>query len=102
MSRADTRCHEEQISEVSFQPSSISKEAIGVHDTSFQNITKCSVDIRKDVCANVVLHHHVPRYRRAHDHEDLDVNIELSGDTVVPRNRQVRDDGLHCVGTTNY
>jgi len=41
--------------EVLFQPSFIGKEASGVHDTTFQSIMKCDVDIRKDLYANVVL-----------------------------------------------
>ena len=38
-----SRCHE-----VSFQPSFIDKETRGIHDTTFQSIRKCDVDIRKD------------------------------------------------------
>jgi len=41
--------------EVLFQPSFIGKEAAGIHDTTFQSIMKCDVDIRKDLYANVVL-----------------------------------------------
>merc|ERR1711924_481436 len=41
--------------EVLFQPSFIGKEASGIHDTSFQSIMKCDVDIRKDLYANVGL-----------------------------------------------
>merc|ERR1719145_177734 len=41
--------------EVLFQPSLVGKEASGVHDTTFQSIMKCDVDIRKDLYANVVL-----------------------------------------------
>jgi actin beta/gamma 1 len=41
--------------EVLFQPSFIGKEASGIHDTTFQSIMKCDVDIRKDLYANVVL-----------------------------------------------
>merc|ERR1712032_929117 len=41
--------------EVLFQPSLIGKEAAGVHDATFQSITKCDVDIRKDLYSNVVL-----------------------------------------------
>ena len=41
--------------EVLFQPSFIGKEASGIHDTSFQSIMKCHVDIRKDLYANIVL-----------------------------------------------
>jgi len=41
--------------EVLFQPSFIGKEAAGVHDTTFQTIMKCDVDIRKDLYGNIVL-----------------------------------------------
>merc|ERR1712242_555915 len=41
--------------EVLFQPSFIGKEASGIHDTTFQSIMKCDVDIRKDLYATVVL-----------------------------------------------
>jgi actin beta/gamma 1 len=41
--------------EVLFQPSFIGKDASGIHDTTFQSIMKCDVDIRKDLYANVVL-----------------------------------------------
>merc|ERR1712139_142446 len=41
--------------EVLFQPSYIGREAKGIHDTTFESIMKCDVDIRKDLYANVVL-----------------------------------------------
>jgi len=41
--------------EVLFQPSLVGKEASGIHDTTFQSIMKCDVDIRKDLYGNVVL-----------------------------------------------
>jgi len=41
--------------EVLFQPSFIGKEASGIHDTTFQSIMKCDVDIRRDLYQNVVL-----------------------------------------------
>jgi len=41
--------------EVLFQPSLMGKEASGIHDTTFQSIMKCDVDIRKDLYGNVVL-----------------------------------------------
>ena len=41
--------------EVLFQPSLVGKEAAGIHETTFQSIMKCDVDIRKDLYANVVL-----------------------------------------------
>mmetsp|Transcript_16041 Transcript_16041/g.26192 ORF Transcript_16041/g.26192 Transcript_16041/m.26192 type:complete len:377 (+) Transcript_16041:44-1174(+) len=41
--------------EVLFQPSFIGKEASGIHETMFQTIMKCDVDIRKDLYANIVM-----------------------------------------------
>lgn len=41
--------------EVLFQPSLIGKEAMGIHDTTFQSVMKCDVDIRRDLFSNVVL-----------------------------------------------
>ena len=41
--------------QVLFQPSFVGKEASGIHDTTFQSIMKCDVDIRKDLYSNVVL-----------------------------------------------
>merc|ERR1712167_533975 len=38
-----------------FRPSFIGEEASGIHDTTFQSIMKCDVDIRKDLYGNVVL-----------------------------------------------
>mmetsp|Transcript_26603 Transcript_26603/g.79054 ORF Transcript_26603/g.79054 Transcript_26603/m.79054 type:complete len:376 (-) Transcript_26603:146-1273(-) len=42
-------------SEVLFQPSMIGLEQVGIHDTSFNSIMKCDVDIRKDLYSNIVL-----------------------------------------------
>ena len=42
-------------SEVLFQPSLLGKEAMGIHDTTFQSIMKCDVDVRRDLFANLVL-----------------------------------------------
>jgi len=41
--------------EVLFQPHFLGKEASGIHDTTFQSIMKCDIDIRKDLYANIVL-----------------------------------------------
>jgi|EP00591_Stephanopyxis_turris_P007451 actin-related protein len=41
--------------EVLFDPSLIGKEAAGVHETTYNTIMKCDVDIRKDLYANIVL-----------------------------------------------
>jgi len=41
--------------EVLFQPNFIGMESAGVHDTTFNSIAKCDIDIRKDLYGNIVL-----------------------------------------------
>jgi len=41
--------------EVLFQPSFIGKESAGIHETMFNTIMKCDVDIRKDLYSNIVM-----------------------------------------------
>jgi actin beta/gamma 1 len=41
--------------EALFQPSFLGMEAAGVHETTYNSIMKCDVDIRKDLYGNVVL-----------------------------------------------
>jgi len=41
--------------EVLFQPSLLGKEANGIHDTTFQSIMRCDVDVRRELYSNVVL-----------------------------------------------
>ncbi|GFY49388.1 actin-2 [Trichonephila inaurata madagascariensis] len=41
--------------EALFQPSFVGMESAGVHETTFNSIMKCDIDIRKDLYANTVL-----------------------------------------------
>ncbi|KAH9299824.1 hypothetical protein KI387_031506, partial [Taxus chinensis] len=41
--------------EVLFQPSLVGTEAPGMHETTYNSIMKCDVDIRKDLFGNIVL-----------------------------------------------
>ena len=41
--------------EVLFQPSLIGLESVGIHETTYNSIMKCDVDIRKDLYGNIVL-----------------------------------------------
>lgn len=41
--------------EVLFQPSLIGMEAPGIHETTYNSIMKCDVDIRKDLYGNIVM-----------------------------------------------
>ena len=42
-------------SEVLFQPSFLGMETAGIHETTYNSIMKCDIDIRKDLYANTVL-----------------------------------------------
>lgn len=42
-------------SEVLFRPSLIGMEAPGIHETAFNSIMRCDVDIRKDLYGNIVM-----------------------------------------------
>jgi len=41
--------------ELLFQPSFMGMEVLGIHEYAHNSIMKCDVDIRKDVCSNMVL-----------------------------------------------
>jgi len=41
--------------EVLFNPSIIGMESVGIHETTYNSIMKCDVDIRKDLYSNIVL-----------------------------------------------
>ena len=58
-------------------------KATEIYDTSFLSIMKCDIDIRKDLYANVVWHHHVPSHRRAHDRGDHCVGTIQGGIKIV-------------------
>ncbi|KFQ49000.1 Actin, cytoplasmic type 5, partial [Nestor notabilis] len=50
--------------EALFQPSFLGMESCGIHETTFNSIMKCDVDIRKDLYANTVLSGGTPMYPR--------------------------------------
>ena len=41
--------------EVLFNPSIVGMEAVGIHETTYNSIMRCDVDIRKDLYSNIVL-----------------------------------------------
>jgi actin-related protein len=41
--------------EVLFQPALLGLESPGIHETTFNSVMKCDVDVRRDLFANVVL-----------------------------------------------
>jgi actin-related protein len=41
--------------EVLFRPSMIGREAAGIHESTYNSIMKCDVDVRKDLYANIIM-----------------------------------------------
>ena len=41
--------------EALFQPSLLGLESAGIHETTYNSIMKCDVDIRKDLYSNIVM-----------------------------------------------
>src|SRR5690606_31765248 len=41
--------------EALFDPSRLGLEALGIHETTFDSINKCDIDIRKDLYNNIVI-----------------------------------------------
>ncbi|BHF77495.1 Actin-6 [Sparganum proliferum] len=41
--------------EALFQPSCLGQESVGIHETTYNSIMKCDLDIRKDMYSNIVL-----------------------------------------------
>lgn len=41
--------------EALFQPSLLGLEAAGIHETTYNSIMKCDLDIRKDLYGNIVM-----------------------------------------------
>merc|ERR1719477_540307 len=56
MDSGGTTCNERfRCPEALFQPSFLGMEACGIHETTYNSIMKCDVDIRKDLYANTVM-----------------------------------------------
>jgi len=53
--------------EVLFQPSMIGREHAGIHETTYNSIMKCDVDIRKDLYSNIVLSGGTTMYHQIQD-----------------------------------
>jgi actin-related protein len=59
--------------EVLFQPSFIGMEAAGIHETTFNSIGKCDIDIRKDLYGNIVLSGGTTMFDKINDRLQKDI-----------------------------
>jgi len=59
--------------EVLFQPAFIGMEAAGIHETTFNSIGKCDIDIRKDLYGNIVLSGGTTMFDKINDRLQKDI-----------------------------
>nr|XP_027202227.1 actin-104-like [Dermatophagoides pteronyssinus] len=70
-----------QTAEALFQPGLIGHEVYGIHDTTFNSIMNCDVDIRKDLYSNIVLSGGSTLYPGISDRLDKDIS-KLAPSTI--------------------
>jgi actin beta/gamma 1 len=70
--------------EALFQPSLVGNEAPGIHETTFNSIKICDVDIRKDLYGNVVLSGGTTMYNGLHERMQKEL-AALAPSTVKPK-----------------
>lgn len=70
--------------EALFQPSLVGNEAVGIHETTFNSIKICDVDIRKDLYGNVVLSGGTTMYNGLHERMQKEL-AALAPSTVKPK-----------------
>jgi actin-related protein len=60
--------------EALFQPSVLGQEAAGIHETTYNSIMKCDVDIRKDLYGNIVMSGGTTMYPGIADRMQKEIN----------------------------
>uniref|UniRef100_A0A669C6Y5 Actin beta n=1 Tax=Oreochromis niloticus TaxID=8128 RepID=A0A669C6Y5_ORENI len=70
--------------EALFQPSFLGMEACGIHETTFNSIMKCDVDIRKDLYANTVLSGGTTMYKSIAERMQKEITF------LAPKNLKIK------------
>merc|ERR1712226_62619 len=70
--------------EVLFKPALIGKESDGVHQTTYDSIMKCDVDIRKDLYGNIVLSGGTTMF------EGIDARMEKEIKALAPASMKIK------------
>ncbi|KAL8175095.1 UNVERIFIED_CONTAM: hypothetical protein K2H54_013039 [Gekko kuhli] len=82
--------------EALFQPSFLGMESCGIHETTFNSIMKCDVDIRKDLYANTVLSGGTTMYPGIADRMQKEITA-LAPSTMKIKGARINSwPGLHC------
>merc|ERR1711977_404721 len=81
-------------------------ESCGIHETVYNSIMKCDVDIRKDLCQHRLVrwYHHVPRYCRQNakrNHRPCPLDNQ-DQDHCSPRKEVLRVDRWFHLGLSIY
>jgi actin beta/gamma 1 len=67
-----------------FKPSQLGMEAVGIHETTYNSIMKCDIDIRKDLYANIVLSGGTTMY------EGIDARMQKEIEALAPDTMTVK------------
>ena len=67
-----------QSPECLFQPSLLGVDCKGLHEIVYDSIMKCDVDLRRDLYANIMWQHNVPRNRGSHAEGDSSPGTTLN------------------------
>jgi len=73
-----------QCPEALFKPSKVGLEAFGIHETTFNSINRCDIDVRKDLYSNIVLSGGTTMY------EGLDQRMSKEIQALAPQAMRVR------------
>merc|ERR1712157_570423 len=79
--------------EALFQPSFLGMEACGIHETTYNSIMKCDVDIRKDLYANTVMSGGTTMYPGIADRMQKEITA-LAPSTIKIKIRSPREEVL--------
>lgn len=64
--------------EALFQPALLGQEQVGIHETTYNSIMKCDLDIRKDLYGNIVMSGGTTMYSGISDRMQKEVSNHLS------------------------
>jgi len=70
--------------ELLFKPSFIGSEMTGIHETTFNSIQKCDIDIRKDLYSNIVLSGGTTMF------EGIDTRLQQEIVKLAPKNAKIQ------------
>uniref|UniRef100_A0AAQ4PB91 Uncharacterized protein n=1 Tax=Gasterosteus aculeatus aculeatus TaxID=481459 RepID=A0AAQ4PB91_GASAC len=87
--------------EALFQPSFLGMESVGLHETTYNSIMKCDVDIRKDLYANTVLSGGTTMYPGIADRMQKEITA-LAPPTMKIKSYELPDGQVITIGNERF